>query len=107
MALSTKLLKALSISSGTPLSVKFSAISHSMRCCLTAAFLAKVCSSFPHSALMEIDVICGDLCPSNFANNSKSPTRLSMRSHCCCRSEEHTSELQSRPHLVCRLLLEK
>src|SRR5436305_7526555 len=30
---------------------------------------------------------------------------------CLCdhgaRSEEHTSELQSRPHLVCRLLLEK
>src|SRR5690554_1070173 len=29
---------------------------------------------------------------------------------CSCppnRSEEHTSELQSRPHLVCRLLLEK
>src|SRR5690554_7051040 len=24
-----------------------------------------------------------------------------------CRSEEYTSELQSRPHLVCRLLLEK
>src|SRR5690554_7366893 len=32
-----------------------------------------------------------------------SPTReLSQQ-----RSEEHTSELQSRPHLVCRLLLEK
>src|SRR3712207_6909647 len=28
------------------------------------------------------------------------PTRL-------CRSEEHTSELQSRQYLVCRLLLEK
>src|SRR5690554_7755113 len=28
-------------------------------------------------------------------------TRISTR------SEEHTSELQSRPHLVCRLLLEK
>src|SRR5690554_1890402 len=31
-------------------------------------------------------------------------------SDCCiliARSEEHTSELQSRPHLVCRLLLEK
>src|SRR5436305_8057298 len=27
-----------------------------------------------------------------------------LRDH---RSEEHTSELQSRPHLVCRLLLEK
>src|SRR5215813_15171608 len=26
---------------------------------------------------------------------------------CGPRSEEHTSELQSRPHLVCRLLLEK
>src|SRR3989442_3368574 len=26
---------------------------------------------------------------------------------CSRRSEEHTSELQSRPHLVCRLLLEK
>src|SRR5690554_7779030 len=26
---------------------------------------------------------------------------------CVLRSEEHTSELQSRPHLVCRLLLEK
>src|SRR3989442_9640670 len=30
---------------------------------------------------------------------------LSRRRH--LRSEEHTSELQSRPHLVCRLLLEK
>src|SRR5690554_7297931 len=27
--------------------------------------------------------------------------------HFSWRSEEHTSELQSRPHLVCRLLLEK
>src|SRR5690554_893365 len=27
--------------------------------------------------------------------------------HRMLRSEEHTSELQSRPHLVCRLLLEK
>src|SRR5690554_7388585 len=27
--------------------------------------------------------------------------------HGLYRSEEHTSELQSRPHLVCRLLLEK
>src|SRR2546422_1434079 len=28
-------------------------------------------------------------------------------SSACMRSEEHTSELQSRLHLVCRLLLEK
>src|SRR5690554_6962726 len=29
------------------------------------------------------------------------------RKYASIRSEEHTSELQSRPHLVCRLLLEK
>src|SRR3712207_7015697 len=29
------------------------------------------------------------------------------RHHGRCRSEEHTSELQSRQYLVCRLLLEK
>src|SRR5690554_7596200 len=29
------------------------------------------------------------------------------KKHPQTRSEEHTSELQSRPHLVCRLLLEK
>src|SRR3989449_5086223 len=34
-----------------------------------------------------------------------SRTRLIWTSS--CRSEEHTSELQSRLHLVCRLLLEK
>src|SRR5436305_2070323 len=32
---------------------------------------------------------------------------LSLDPHWHPRSEEHTSELQSRPHLVCRLLLEK
>src|SRR6202043_4201690 len=37
-------------------------------------------------------------------------SELQSRPHLVCRiirSEEHTSELQSRPHLVCRLLLEK
>src|SRR6266498_1883091 len=33
--------------------------------------------------------------------------RTPPRRCCSARSEEHTSELQSRPHLVCRLLLEK
>src|SRR3712207_7261271 len=33
--------------------------------------------------------------------------RLPRASHLKCRSEEHTSELQSRQYLVCRLLLEK
>src|SRR3712207_7983988 len=30
-----------------------------------------------------------------------------LAAHLSCRSEEHTSELQSRQYLVCRLLLEK
>src|SRR5215510_16486591 len=52
-------------------------------------------------------------------NRSPPATPTSRRNtNCCCRraigssgfwprSEEHTSELQSRGHLVCRLLLEK
>src|SRR3989442_10886386 len=35
------------------------------------------------------------------------PRRRGIAGHHRARSEEHTSELQSRPHLVCRLLLEK
>src|SRR2546422_5529011 len=42
--------------------------------------------------------------------SAKSPSRRVRDSSITCtiaRSEEHTSELQSRLHLVCRLLLEK
>src|SRR4030043_363260 len=44
----------------------------------------------------------------NFSGHRRGATRID----CLCtdnsaRSEEHTSELQSRLHLVCRLLLEK
>src|SRR5215813_15600207 len=39
--------------------------------------------------------------------SAPSPTRGTRSPPRCRRSEEHTSELQSRPHLVCRLLLEK
>src|SRR5690625_6261484 len=39
---------------------------------------------------------------------SRTETRLQVSpAHHHLRSEEHTSELQSRGHLVCRLLLEK
>src|SRR3989442_3283377 len=40
-------------------------------------------------------------------NDARSTSRLGTFFRSCSRSEEHTSELQSRPHLVCRLLLEK
>src|SRR2546421_6680057 len=48
-----------------------------------------------------------------FASANRSFTRISVSTFwselpaCCNRSEEHTSELQSRSDLVCRLLLEK
>src|SRR5690554_7446998 len=40
-------------------------------------------------------------------DNKRSATEDTFRQDPIKRSEEHTSELQSRPHLVCRLLLEK
>src|SRR5690625_5704138 len=54
---------------------------------------------------------CTELAPSRRAASSTSegrpwiPARYTMATK--PRSEEHTSELQSRGHLVCRLLLEK
>src|SRR2546429_5297805 len=39
--------------------------------------------------------------------HDKRQARQDAGLHECGRSEEHTSELQSRLHLVCRLLLEK
>src|SRR6266508_5305555 len=46
-----------------------------------------------------------NLCSDRFW--SFSPTRRATAAARPARSEEHTSELQSRGHLVCRLLLEK
>src|SRR2546429_4901448 len=40
-------------------------------------------------------------------NPPPQPAKKSSPSKILARSEEHTSELQSRLHLVCRLLLEK
>src|SRR2546422_3073212 len=49
--------------------------------------------------------------PTPTGSGSGGPLRAASARHCRIsrrpRSEEHTSELQSRLHLVCRLLLEK
>src|SRR3712207_8938349 len=48
--------------------------------------------------------------PSTSASSARSSGPSAHSSTGCCwleRSEEHTSELQSRQYLVCRLLLEK
>src|SRR3989442_11075755 len=44
---------------------------------------------------------------SRFSSSATITSLPAQMSAIACRSEEHTSELQSRPHLVCRLLLEK
>src|SRR5690554_7280308 len=66
------------------------------------------CEAFAH-------ITCGYYILSRFRENVMRKQRSSGLAICTrygdyfpgCRSEEHTSELQSRPHLVCRLLLEK
>src|SRR5690349_22937746 len=46
-------------------------------------------------------------CPAGSPRTPSSPCRGACRRWSTRRSEEHTSELQSRRDLVCRLLLEK
>src|SRR5579883_3616701 len=53
---------------------------------------------FPYTTLFRSPARCR-------AANSQSPERSPVNTR--PRSEEHTSELQSRENLVCRLLLEK
>src|SRR3989442_11865725 len=81
---------------------------------------------FPYTTLFRSsDRLCNRLLERKLNRAGNSILRLAVR--CTCedgfdqfapaesaarmrarrRSEEHTSELQSRPHLVCRLLLEK
>src|SRR5205809_4133166 len=45
--------------------------------------------------------------PASLPWRADPPPRRYRRARAPARSEEHTSELQSRLHLVCRLLLEK
>src|SRR5262245_62482606 len=65
------------------------------------------------------DSCCGRLAPTSTKKPDRAPPKNSRTSFCSrpsgkvvrtafsVRSEEHTSELQSLRHLVCRLLLEK
>src|SRR2546422_1087189 len=61
---------------------------------------------FPYTTLFRSIVRCSapSACSRAALWSPASPTSSCSR---VCRSEEHTSELQSRLHLVCRLLLEK
>src|SRR2546429_5576098 len=58
---------------------------------------------FPYTTLFRSSTAAGSLCPWPGPKAICTAPAASDAS----RSEEHTSELQSRLHLVCRLLLEK
>src|SRR3989442_9763441 len=74
---------------------------------------------FPYTTLFQSLRVADNLRSDGPLDRRHQPTWLGRRPsqepaqfHAGClrrdlRSEEHTSELQSRPHLVCRLLLEK
>src|SRR6266487_6362816 len=57
----------------------------------------------PRSTLFPYTTLFRSARPRRSRRWSRWPARAAGR----CRSEEHTSELQSPVHLVCRLLLEK
>src|SRR5690554_7458662 len=60
---------------------------------------------FPYTTLFRSRICTVRLSPT--ATGRACLRRASAAPLISSRSEEHTSELQSRPHLVCRLLLEK
>src|SRR5207244_5732755 len=60
--------------------------------------------SFMKAAILKLGVFASQ--PPLSSINQRSLGKLCLRT-CCWRSEEHTSELQSPDHLVCRLLLAK
>src|SRR5258708_26288878 len=60
---------------------------------------------FPYTTLFRSHIRRGSCAPPSAAGSRGRETADEMRG--TKRSEEHTSELQSPDHLVCRLLLEK
>src|SRR5947208_12226471 len=61
----------------------------------------------PRSTLFPYTTLFRSLSPPAAGSSPRSRSPRSPRSGSAKRSEEHTSELQSPDHLVCRLLLEK
>src|SRR2546422_1599317 len=61
----------------------------------------------PRSTLFPYTTLFRSTIEGLMQNGKLHPLQEAFREHHGLRSEEHTSELQSRLHLVCRLLLEK
>src|SRR2546429_2616587 len=66
---------------------------------------------FPYTTLFRSSPYGAQGLPGSLPSGARTflsmPLQPAYRDHHTLRSEEHTSELQSRLHLVCRLLLEK
>src|SRR2546422_7320789 len=63
---------------------------------------------FPYTTLFRsLSILQEERADRALGTGSRSARSDSRAPGYCRRSEEHTSELQSRLHLVCRLLLEK
>src|SRR3989442_2744038 len=67
---------------------------------LPASCSARTCAAVASTSAVSVLVI-------DWTTSGWVPPTLTPPTSTTTRSEEHTSELQSRPHLVCRLLLEK
>src|SRR5258708_34478427 len=67
----------------------------------------RACSRCPHWLAITGSSHPDAAVPSWIARSHVTGTYASRNDIQCGRSEEHTSELQSPDHLVCRLLLEK
>src|SRR3712207_7829659 len=74
----------------------------------TTLFRSKLCRPFGQG---EVGESCSryrkERLPFRWYSPCAAPLLRATRSRLALRSEEHTSELQSRQYLVCRLLLEK
>src|SRR3712207_7210290 len=73
----------------------------------TTLFRSFFSSSSPAITVSGKLRICSAHAVANDSARSPTCTSFVARSYVYSRSEEHTSELQSRQYLVCRLLLEK
>src|SRR5690625_5656397 len=87
-------------------------------CLISSVLVAKMVFSIPFFMVFSGIVIECEISVSGICGNSSKSSQASLYSPLLVmmvrildsgslRSEEHTSELQSRGHLVCRLLLEK
>src|SRR3712207_8704141 len=82
------------------------AFKHRFQKCLCIIDVKAACEGGLHAVLERHSILITDQLPKNLIFTS-GPLKNLIHQIKGLRSEEHTSELQSRQYLVCRLLLEK